>query len=205
MIHAVAAIQEGVRQLGVMAGISGDSSNDTRLWFTYLSWPREILKNYWSYDDAEVDQKKLRFDREYSDSLQSIVFSCMVMEYRIKRTFEYKGIQYRKRDTLGTLIEIVWTKLEGVTTEKSKRKCLMPKSWKAFHARLAHWVEVRNALVHGNYRKIQTLVPKRRAISEAKKCYNDMVELMKILNGAIEYYDGSKRDFVRYMNLLKLH
>jgi hypothetical protein len=186
-----------------MAEISGESRNDKKLWFTYLSWPRDILKNYRRHDRAEVDEKNRRFDTKYSDSLQSILFSCMVMEYRIKRTFEYKGINYRKRDTLGTLIDILWTKLQTVNTEKSKQKCMMPKRWSGFHRRLTRWVEVRNALVHGNYAKIQRLIAKRKAITEAKECYNDMVELIKILNGAIEYYEGNKRDFINRMNRLK--
>ena len=188
-----------------MPGISGESGGDTRLWFTYLSWPRELLKEYWPHDDAEVDKRERRFDKEYSDSLQSILFSCMVMEYRIKRTLEYKGIDFRKRDTFGTLIDILPTKLEGTTTEKSKRKCKIPKRWNAFRKRLTHWVEVRNALAHGNYARIQALVPEKKAIAEARKCYNDMVELIKILNGTLEYYVGNKRDFVRYMNRLKFH
>ncbi len=188
-----------------MAEISGESENDKRLWFTYLYWPREILKNYRSYARAEVDKKSRRFDKKYSDSLQSILFSCMVVEYRIKRTFEYKGIKYRKRDTFGTLIDIIWTKLENVTTDKSIRKCTKPKGWNAFQKDLSHWVEVRNALVHGNYTKIQTLIPKEKAITEAKKCYNNMVELTKILNGALEYYEGNKREFIKYMNCLKFH
>jgi len=188
-----------------MPGISGESKDDIRLWFTYLSWPRELLKEYWSHDNADVDEKERRFDKEYSDSLQSILFSCMVMEYRIKRTLEYKGIDFRKRDTFGTLIDILPTKLEGATTEKSKRKCVFPRRWNTFRKRLTHWVEVRNALAHGNYTRIRELVPRRKAIAEAKKCYNDMVELIKILNGALEYYVGNKRDFVRYMNRLKLH
>jgi uncharacterized protein YutE (UPF0331/DUF86 family) len=185
-----------------MADIAGESKNDKKLWFTYLSWPREILKNYRPHVRAEVDEKSRRFDKKYSDSLQSILFSCMVMEYRIKQTFEYKGIKYRKRDTFGTLIDILWTKLENVNTEKSKKKCIKPKRWDAFHKRLRHWVEVRNALVHGNYTKIQGLIPKGKAITEAKKCYNNMVELIKILNGALEYYEGNKRDFIKYMNRL---
>lgn len=188
-----------------MTEISGESENDKKLWFTYLSWPREILKNYWAHDHAEVDKKSRGFDRKYSDSLQSILFSCMVMEYRIKRTFEYKGIKYRKRDTFGTLIEILWTKLEKVTTEKSKKKCKKPKGWDVFRKRLDHWAEVRNALVHGNYTKIQGLIPKGRAIAEAKKCYNNMVKLIKILNGALEYYEGNKKEFIKYINCLKFH
>jgi hypothetical protein len=188
---------------GIMAEISGESRNDKKLWFTYLSWPREILKNYRPHDRAEVDEEDRRFDKKYSDSLQSILFSCMVMEYRIKRTFEYKGVKYRERDTLGTLIEILWTKLQTVNTEKSKQKCSMPKRWSGFHGRLKRWVRVRNALVHGNYTKIQRLIPKRKAVREAKECYNDMVELIKILNGALEYYEGNKRDFINYMNRLK--
>jgi hypothetical protein len=188
-----------------MTEISGESENDKKLWFTYLSWPREILKNYRPHGRAEVDEKSRRFDKKYSDSLQSILFSCMVMEYRIKRTFEYKGIEYRKRDSFGTLIDILWTKLENVNTEKSKKKCKMPKRWPTFHKRLEHWVEVRNALVHGNYTKIQGLVPKEKAITEAKKCYNNMVELIKILNGTLEYYQTNKRDFIKHMNRLKFH
>jgi hypothetical protein len=186
-----------------MAEIAGESKNDKKLWFTYLSWPREVLKNYRPHDHAEVDEKDRRFDKKYSDSLQSILFSCMVMEYRIKRTFEYKGIKYRKRDTLGTLIEILWTKLENVDTERSRKKCIMPKKWSGVRRRLTYWVEVRNALVHGNYTKIRSLIPKRKAITEAKECYNDMVELIKILNGALEYYEGNKRDFINRMNCLK--
>ncbi len=186
-----------------MAGIAGESKGDTRLWFTYLSWPRELLKEYWPYDNAEVDDEKLRFDKKYSDSLQSILFSCMAMEYRIKRTFEYKGIDFRKGDTFGTLIRILPRRLESVTAERSKRECVMPTEWSALSKRLAHWVEVRNALAHGNYRRVLTLVPKGKATAEAKECYNDMVELIEILNGTLEYYRGTKQDFVRHMNRLK--
>jgi len=186
-----------------MAEIAGESKSDKKLWFTYLSWPREILKNYRPHDHAEVDEKNRRFDKEYSDALQSILFSCIVMEYRIKRTFEYKGIKYRERDALGTLIGILWKKLENIHTERSTKKCIKPKRWDAFAKHLKHWVEVRNALAHGNYRKIQGLIPKRKAITEAKECYNDMVELIKILNGALEYYEGNKRDFINHMNCLK--
>ena len=188
-----------------MAEISGKTKNDKKLWFTYLYWPREILMNYWAHDHAEVDKKIKRFDKKYSDSLRSILFSCMVMEYRIKRTFEYKGIKYRKGDTLGTLIRILWTKLENVNTEKSKKKCKKPSGWDAFRKHLDHWVEVRNALVHGNYTKIQGLIPKGKAIAEAKKCYNNMVKLIEILNGALEYYEGNKSEFIKYMNSLKFH
>ena len=186
-----------------MAEIAGESKNDKKLWFTYLAWPREILKKYRPHDPAEVDEEKRRFDKAYSDSLQSILFSCMVMEYRIKRTLEYKGTKYRERDTLSTLIDIVWTKLQTVNTEKSKQKCIMPTRWSGLHRRLKRWVGIRNALAHGNYAKIRSLVPKRKAITEAKECYNDMVELIKILNGALEYYEGSKRDFINRMNRLK--
>ncbi len=66
-----------------------------------------------------------------------------------------------------------------------------------------HWVGIRNALVHGNYAKIQRLIPKRKAITEAKGCYNDMVEMIKILNGALEYYEGNTRGFINRMNRLK--
>jgi len=188
-----------------MAEIAGETKNDKKLWFTYLYWPREILKKYRAHDRAEVDRKSWRVDRKYSDSLQSILFSCMVMEYRIKRTFEYKGIEFRKRDTFGALIENLWIKLENVNTERSKKKCVKPKGWDTFRKRLDHWVELRNALAHANYTKIQGLIPKGKAITEAKKCYNDMVELIKILNGALEYYEGNKRDFIQYMNCLKFH
>ncbi len=186
-----------------MAEIAGESRNDKKLWFTYLSWPREILKKYRPHYHAEVDEKNRRFDEKYSDSLKSILFSCMVMEYRIKRTLEYKGIRYRERDTLGTLIGILWTRLQTVNTERTKRECKIPKRWSGFQRRLMHWVGIRNALVHGNYAKIQRLIPKRKAITEAKGCYNDMVEMIKILNGALEYYEGNNRGFINRMNRLK--
>src|SRR5438034_7375534 len=82
--------------------VAGRTFGDRRVWHTYLHWARSSFP---AMDTAlDIAQPQNRLMAEQDRALRAILFTAFALEYRLKRTFEYLGIAFRRRDTLGALV-----------------------------------------------------------------------------------------------------
>lgn len=137
----------------------------------------------------------------FSKSLNAIVLSVFVLEYRVNRAAKWTGIwndtvshyfnehdkcvknckNNKKFERLGLYEK--WRNIVEISGGKKTKRYL--ESVK----RLKRWIEIRNKVAHGDYEKIQKLEisPKK-----ALRCYDDVTKAIFELNFAIGYQKSRK-------------
>jgi hypothetical protein len=169
--------------------VAGRTFGDRRVWNTYLYWARSSFP---AIDPTlQIAKPENRLTVEQDRALQSIVFTAFVLEYRLKRTFEYVGIAFRRRDGLGTLVAVCRERIEQART-RDGRAIVLPREWLAVEERLKRLVELRNAVAHADYAKVRSLTRGSKSLGkEARQSYNAVVDAIRILKQAVK--DDTRR------------
>jgi hypothetical protein len=135
-----------------------------------------------------------------------VVFVAFAVEYRLKRIYQELGLSYRKRDTLGTLLQNFKRRVETAKRTDGKGQVQLPPEWTSLEDRLRHLVELRNAVAHPDYQRLNNLWPQttRRSLATARKCFNTLVDMIRVTNAAIGYDATTRREARRSYRRLKI-
>jgi hypothetical protein len=192
----------------MITGIAGEKVEDRKLWHTYFYWAREKVLTLSTSDPDEsaiIDNPKNRIGVTPSNILQAILFSAFALEYRLKRTLEFMSVKVPKKVTLGPLLDIFWRELSKVDKYEDNVKCSPPGEWKSIKADLTKLVELRNRIAHANYKKTsQIFADESEGIKQALRCYNAVVDAVKLINFGTGYDKRPLNELEEYFKPLKV-
>jgi hypothetical protein len=187
--------------------LSGQTRDAKRHWNTYLFWARVLL------DPATPRRKFLvigraseRLPRSRSAHLQSVIFVAFALEYRLKRVYEELGLSYRQKDTLGPLLQNFKRRVESAQRLDGSGQIRLPEEWTSIEPRLRNLIELRNAVAHPDYQRLDRIWPKAPGQSRAtaRKCFNALVDMIRVTNAAIGYDSTTRSEARRYFSRLKI-
>jgi hypothetical protein len=138
--------------------------------------------------------------------LQAILFVAFVLEYRIKRIYDVLGLGYRKRDTLGALLQNFCRRLETAMRLDDKGPIRLPAEWTTIENKLQRVKDLRNDIAHANYRSVTKILPKdaRRSRVIARDSFNALIDAIRITNQAVGYEHRSAKQAKHDFSKLKI-
>jgi hypothetical protein len=187
--------------------LAGHSTDEQKFWHTYVFWARSSLDPSTSYKRAlTISSASNRLQKSRSSHLQAVVFVAFALEYCLKRLYEESGVNYRRKDTLGPLLQNFKHRIETGTRIDGKGPIKLPTEWKSIEVRLHRVIQLRNVIAHPNYQRWQTVWPHdaRRSRALARDAFNALVDMIRVTNRAIGYDSRSQREAKRYYSDLKV-
>jgi len=129
-----------------------------------------------------------------------------MLEYRIKRIYEVLHLAYRKRDTLGVLLNNFKRRVETGRRFNDKRPVRLPPEWTTIEKKLLTLNTLRNNIAHANYKELQRLIPHdpRKSRAVARVSFNAVVDAIRVTNQAVGYENRTAREARRYFSRLKI-
>jgi hypothetical protein len=123
---------------------------------------------------------------QQSQALQAILFTAFALEYRIRRYFDVLHLSYRKRDTLGSLIQHFAPRVQAAKRLDNGQPIRLPTSWQRLERKLLDLNHVRNQVAHAKYAEIDKLLGARPARIAARG-FNALIDFVRIVNAATGY------------------
>ena len=182
--------------------IAGEKEEDKRLWRTYFHWARQAA-HCRPVPNEVKDKENERLPERQSDSLQLIVFSAFLIEYRMKRALAFMHQRVRERDNLRSLLGFFWKRLESVKRCKGDGYCAPPQGWDQCAKQIEKLSRLRNLIVHADCRNLLVELNEDRAEATARRHYNNVVDAMKLINKGTGYSTGEPSDADEYWDRLK--
>jgi hypothetical protein len=190
-----------------LASPAGETPQDIQLWNTYLFWALSAA----SPDNSKVSglvitKRANRIRNSTARNLQVILFAAFALEYRLKRIYEVLGLQVRRNDTLGALIRNFQKRMATARRPDGKGYVRLSSEWVSLEKRLLRLCQWRNAIAHANYKQVLTLLPSdsRKSRTQARDCYNAVVDTIRVTNRAIGYDSDSRREDRKYYARLRI-
>lgn len=186
--------------------LSGDDPQTEQVWFSYFAAatkPLVELRPAWTPTTTkDANAGELSADPELIAAIQSIMFSALTLEYRMRRACVVLGVALRGKTYLGELLGAFWSRVADKPRLMQGGVCSEPPQWAAISGRLRQLVERRNEIAHVKYADLlHRLGP--APLETAKAFFCDVVEAIKLINIGIGYVSpGSDPD--RYFDRLKL-
>jgi hypothetical protein len=192
-----------------MVRFDGNTSEDVKLWHTYLYWARQKAETGSSVDQtaklAIVDDPNNRVDPALSSALQTIVFSSFALEYRLKRVLLSMGVSLPPKKTLLPLLQQFWKCLSNIDRLDGQGKCTPPNGWKACIRELEALVKLRNNIAHADYDKtLAYFGSKSDAQAVACQYYNAVVEALRLINLGTGYETPPITEVEEYFKPLRV-
>jgi hypothetical protein len=185
---------------------AGRTREDRQLWNTYLFWARSAAAPSTSRSGLVISKRVNRIRDSTARNLQAILFASFALEYRLKSIYELLGLQTRRRDTLGTLIQNFPHRVATARRLDGKGNVRLPPEWKSIEKRLKILCQWRNDIAHANYRDIRTILPShtKKSRRQACNCFNAVVDTIRITNRAIGFAAASLREDRKYYRVLRI-
>lgn len=170
-----------------MANIAGKTPADEKLWHTYLYWARLLVDPATAHSRVlKIARADQRLGQKQQEALQAILFTSFALEFRIKRLFEELGVRFRKRDTLGSLLEVFKTRFEAATRLDDNGPIHLPAGWPRLEKRLKKLAWLRNQIAHANYHEVRAVLSNRPRRAAAAH-FNALAEFIRVTNLASNY------------------
>jgi len=190
-----------------MTGIDGEGE-DKKLWQTYVYWARKDIKDgpdvELAAEEAIADKPSERVDHFLAEAIQSILFSALMLEYRLKRVLTYMGVPLSGKESLRRCLGLIWEKLPNIDRKDGKGKCRQPKEWQNSEPHLRALNEFRNKVAHANYNKLLHLFQGKDPVDVARLYYNAVVDAMIMLNLCIGYETKPLNEVEKYFRPLRI-
>ena len=188
-----------------MIRFDGNSPEEIKLWNTYLFWARSRVCNTEVADSKIIaDDPAKRLDASIGEALQAILFCAFTLEYRMKRVLLSMGFKLPEKETLGTLYEKFWPRLETMDRLDRAGKCKKPVEWKECADTLKKLVSVRNDIAHANYEEtIQMLSATMDPADMARRYYNSLIDAIMLINISTGYETRPFHEIEEYFKPLK--
>ncbi len=192
-----------------MITFDGDSESDRKLWHTYVYlarknalFPQEV-NPYGS--KAIADNPTNRVNETISSAIQTILFSCFTLEYRLKRVLKKLNISFPEKKTLGPLFDKFWYRLRNTNKLNSTGFCQPPPDWSSIESDLKSLIKLRNNIAHANYDEtIQFIAGSSDPMTEARKFYNIVVDAIRLVNQGTGYDPRPEDELKKYFQPLKV-
>jgi len=116
------------------------------------------------------------------------------------------GLGYRNKDTLGALLQNFRRRVETSSRLDRRGPVRLPARWDSLEEKLKELNSLRNKIAHANYREVLSLVPTdpRRSRAVARRCFNALVDAIRVTNRPIGYEPLTTGEARRYYSRLKL-
>jgi hypothetical protein len=186
---------------------AGETPQDIQLWNTYLFWAFSAASPARSRARRlRITKRANRIKRSTERNLQAILFAAFAIEYRLKRIYEFLGLQVRRNDTLGALVTNFRQRMATAKRPDGKGHVKLPTEWTSIEKRLKDLCKWRNAIAHANYKEVLTLLPSdtRKSLRQARKYYNTVIDTIRVTNRAIGYEAAPKREDRKFYARLKI-
>jgi hypothetical protein len=181
MVGRLAIDQSG----GMMEGIDG-IGEDKKLWQTYVYWARRDIKDGLDVEpageEAIADKPSQRIEDRLAKAIQSLLFSALMLEYRLKRVLAYVGLPVNRRDGLEKRLELIRKELPKLDRKDGKGKSALPAEWQDCESKFEFLRKFRNRVAHANYDELLELFQGTDPIEVARLYYNRVVDFMIALN-----------------------
>jgi hypothetical protein len=170
-----------------MANLAGETDRDAKIWNQYVFWARPALDTKTeSASGLDISDPRRRLTVKQEAALRAIVFTSFALEYRIKRILEALGLSFRKRDSLGSLLENFRTRIETAMRMDDGKKIRLPSTWPSLEKRLKKINELRNRIAHAKYAEVNHILTERPG-RVASRSFNALVDFIQVTNEAIGY------------------
>lgn len=193
-----------------MSTFDGDSESDKKLWHTYVYlarknalYPKKVNP---SGSKVIADKPANRVNESISTAIQTILFSCFMLEYRLKRVLKVFNVTSLQNKTLSPLFGRFWNELSGKNKLNSVGgHCQPPQEWSSIKQDLKDLIKLRNNIAHANYDEmIQFYVGISDPMIEAQRFYNIVVDAIMLINIGTGYDPGPEDELRKYFQLLKV-
>jgi hypothetical protein len=169
----------------MMEGIDG-IGEDKKLWQTYVYWARRDIKDGLDVEpageEAIADKPSQRIEDRLAQAIQSLLFSALMLEYRLKRVLAYMGLPVNRRDGLEKRLELIRKELPKLDRKDGKGKSVLPAEWQDCESKFEFLRKFRNRVAHANYDELLGLFQGTDPIEMARLHYNRVVDFMIALN-----------------------
>jgi len=190
-----------------MIGIDG-VAEDKKLWQTYVYWARRDIKEGPDVEhlaeEAIADRPSERIPDSLAGAIQSILFSALMLEYRLKRVLTYMGVPLSGKEGLERCLSLIWKKLPEKDRKDGKGKCCQPKEWKNCEPALRALNKFRNKVAHANYNELLNLFEGKDPVDVARLYYNAVVDATIMLNLCIGYETRPLDKVEKYFRPLRI-
>lgn len=186
------------------------TGKDINLWHTYVHWAKSHAESCHgavssgtcaiAYDPAN------RVADDLAAALRTVLFASFMLESRLRRVFDAMGVQLPRNTTLKPLLSSFWLRLGHVQRLDRKGQCTAPPGWRRLERTLTYLVKLCNGLAHANYTEtLAAFGKKRRPATAALKCYNAVIDAVRLINQGTGYdADRTPTEHRRYFEPLKV-
>lgn len=192
-----------------MITFDGDNKSDIKLWHTYMYWARKNAlfqqKVNLSSSKVIVDDPSNRVEEEISAAIQTILFSCFTLEYRLKRVLIALNVFFPPKETFGPFLDNFWKRLINTSKLKLAGFCRPPSEWSSIEPDLKSLIKLRNNIAHANYNEtIQFIAGTSDPMTEARRFYNVVVDAIRLVNQGTGYDPRPPDELEKYFQPLKV-
>ncbi len=192
-----------------MVTFDGDTESDRKLWHTYMYWARRNARLPQGHKPSEsqaiVDDPANRVSDEISAAIQTVLFSCFALEYRLKRVLKALNVSFPDKETLTPFLNRFWERLRNKNRLDSTGFCKPTSDWSSIEPELKYLIELRNDIAHANYEEtIKFISGGSDPMTEARKLYNMVVDAIRLVNQGTGYDIRSEDELKKYFQPLKV-
>ncbi len=167
---------------------AGGNRAEQQLWNTYVFWARLVCDARTRTDRSlDISKPRNRLRASEDSFLRAVVFVAFALEYRLKSVYEQLGIAGRQRDSLGALVNTFRYRMEMAARLDGHGSVRLPREWKRIEPTLHKLVELRNAIAHGNYRRVLARLPadRQKARRMTDRFFNTFIDVIRVTHLAI--------------------
>jgi hypothetical protein len=192
-----------------MPTFDGSTDNDRRLWNTYIA-----LAKYHAIrtggqpakpQHSIAEDPTKRVEEPLAEALQTILFSCFALEYRLKRVLSEMNPQSKPKCGLESLVKgRFWDLLQNTDRCDGKGKCARPKEWATCEPKLTELTRLRNKIAHANYEDVLRFFGKPDPLMLARGYYNAVVDAVMLINIGTGYDTSPLDEIEEYFRSLRV-
>ncbi|MFX0195735.1 MAG: hypothetical protein ACFFCW_06395 [Candidatus Hodarchaeota archaeon] len=195
-----------------MVKYSGDTKEDERLWHTYLYWARKEARFPESdvppKKKANVDNPDNRIDEKHAAALRIILFSCLALEYRLRRVHKALNISCKdsESETLWPFFKKFWKRLRETRKQEGVDFCTPPPEWADVEPDLKFLIRLRDKIVHAHYREtLQFIFTTQDPIARARELYRAVIHAIRLINQGTGYDPRDPKELEEHFSSLMVY
>lgn len=155
--------------------------------FAAASRPLTTLHPQWkSVAEADDSSDKYPFTPSQVAALQSIAFSALTLEYRMRRSCDVLGVVLADSLNCGGLFDGFWTFVSQRPKWNHKGQCRRPDDWNNIKRILAELATMRDKIAHARWTELLSALDGNE-LEKAKRYFNAVIDAMMLINEGIGY------------------
>ncbi|MCC6150452.1 MAG: hypothetical protein IT461_09405 [Planctomycetes bacterium] len=185
--------------------MAGDTPEERGLWNAFFAAPARPLTQLrpeWKSKPRRKGDGKTPVNPELLAALQSIAFSALLIEYRMRRACEVIGVTLREDVSCRGLIQGFWSFVSQEPCWNGEGLCAKPAEWDNIRPHLEKLAQLRDDIVHVKW---AVLLQKLGTdpLETAKRFYNHVIDAMMWINIGTGYIsaDGDPRAYFPRLKL----